>query len=91
MTSEVTATRLKRLQYRASHRGTKEMDWLLGRFAEARLDGMGASEIDLFEALVALPDPDVQAWILSPSLPVDPAYAAIIAELRRFHGLSSDR
>lgn len=87
MTSEDPETRLKRLLYRAKHRGTKEMDWLLGRYAEARLARMTAGEVDRFEALCALPDPDVQDWILTPGAPVEPAYAALIAELRRFHGL----
>lgn len=63
------------------------MDILLGRFAEARLEAMTAEELDHFEALVELPDPDVQNWILSPGAVVDPDYAPLVAELRRFHGL----
>ncbi len=63
------------------------MDILLGRFAEARLAGMSAEELDRFEALAGLPDPDVQEWILTPDAVVDPDYAPLVAELRRFHGL----
>ena len=33
-------TRRRRAAYRACHRGTKEMDWILGRFAEAALPAM---------------------------------------------------
>lgn len=80
-------TRLKRLLYRAAHRGTKEMDILLGRYAEARLGGMSAEELDRFEALIGLPDPDVQEWILAPGAEVDPLYRPLVVELRRFHGL----
>jgi antitoxin CptB len=88
MTSEDEATRRKRLLYRAMHRGTKEMDWLLGRFAAAQLETMTATELDRFEALVGLPDPDIQDWILTPAAAVDPDYASLVAELRRFHGLT---
>lgn len=63
------------------------MDILLGRFAEARLEAMSAEELDRFEALVGLPDPDVQEWILTPGAPADPEHAPLVAELRRFHGL----
>jgi antitoxin CptB len=87
MTSESEA-RLKRLLYRAGHRGTKEMDWLLGRFAEANLGRLTGAELDRFEALIGLPDPDVHDWILTPGAAVDPEYAPLVAELRRFHGLT---
>jgi antitoxin CptB len=82
------AARLRRLLYRASHRGTKEMDWLLGRYAEARLNVMSPADLDRFEALVQLPDPDVQNWIMTPGTIADPDHAPLIAELRRFHGLT---
>ena len=39
MTDDV-ASRRRRAVFRASHRGTKEMDWLIGRFAESRVAGM---------------------------------------------------
>lgn len=88
MASEAEVTRLKRLLYRARHRGTKEMDWLLGRYAQARLDEMSGDEVDLFEALCALPDPEVQDWIMTPGAAIDPVYAPLVAQLRRFHGLT---
>ena len=63
------------------------MDILLGRYAEARLAGMTPDDPDRFEALIGLPDPDVQDWILTPGAAVDPEHAPLIAKLRRFHGL----
>jgi antitoxin CptB len=90
MASAEASRRLERLQFRASHRGTKEMDWLLGRFAAARLAQMSPDEVDCFEALVALPDPDVQDWILASGAVIDPDFASLVAELRRFHGLPQD-
>ncbi len=57
--------RRRRAAYRASHRGTKEMDIMLGRYAEARLPGMQDDELDAFERLLALPDPTADAVVLA--------------------------
>lgn len=81
--------RRRRAAYRAAHRGTKEMDWLLGRFAEAELDGMSATELDEFEALLAAPDPELQAWIMDVSTVPDDRYAALIRQLRAFYKLAA--
>lgn len=86
-TSEIELRR-RRALYRASHRGTKEMDWLLGRYAEARLPEMGEAELGRFERLLALPDPELQKWILDPATLADSDIAPDIALLRRFHDLS---
>ena len=47
--------RRRRAAYRATHRGTKEMDWLLGRYAEAHLASMPDAELDEFERLIQEP------------------------------------
>jgi antitoxin CptB len=57
------ALRRKRLCYRCWHRGTKEIDLLLGPFAERFTPAMGEPEIADFERLLALPDPDLYDWI----------------------------
>lgn len=53
----------KHLLFRAWHRGMREMDLLLGQFAEAKLAGMSEAEIAELEALMELPDPDILSWI----------------------------
>lgn len=55
--------RLKRLLYRARHRGMQETDLLLGRFAERRLGEMSASQLDRFEELLDQSDNDLFDWI----------------------------
>ena len=81
--------RRRRAAYRASHRGTKEMDWLLGKFAGSALKDMPAETLTRFEELLALPDPDLQSMILHPEAgPGDEAVAELIARLRAFHGLA---
>lgn len=54
--------RLKRLKYRANHRGIKEMDIVIGRFANEKLDGLSAKNLDLFEQLMAEHDRDLIIW-----------------------------
>lgn len=90
-------SRRRRAIYRARHRGTKEMDLLLGRFADARLPGMSDVELKQFEELLALPDPELQRWLLAPVAapaaaggPEAHALGALVADLRRFHGLLLD-
>jgi antitoxin CptB len=55
--------RRKRLRFRSWHRGTKEMDVILGTFADRTLAGLTASQLDRFEALLHNSDPDLYAWI----------------------------
>jgi antitoxin CptB len=61
--SEPREIRLKRLKIRSWHRGTQEMDLLLGRFADAELERLSDRELDLFEAILAEEDQDLYAWI----------------------------
>lgn len=82
--------RRRRALYRASHRGTKEMDWLLGRYAEAKLPQMGEAELSRFEQLLALPDPEVQSWILNPGVLAGLEHEREIRALRAFHALDPE-
>lgn len=74
----------RRLEYRASHRGTREMDFLLGRFACARLDVMTPPEIEVFAKLLEEPDPRVYDWIMTDAV-ADEKFAGLITEIREFH------
>jgi antitoxin CptB len=80
-------TRRRRAVYRACHRGTKEMDWILGRFAQAALPAMPLASLGLFERMLSLPDPDLQDMILHPELAPAGEYAELVAAVRAFHGL----
>ena len=81
--------RRRRATYRAVHRGTKEMDWLLGRFAAARLDGMDEAALSEFERLLDAPDPELQLWIMDGGAVPDDRFAALVRELRVFHKLAA--
>ena len=82
-------TRRRRAAYRACHRGTKEMDWILGRFAKAALADMSGDRLAMFERLLTLPDPDLQDMILHPELMPAGEFAELVAAMRAFHGLES--
>jgi antitoxin CptB len=53
--------RRKRLLFRCWHRGTREMDLILGRFADAEIASLGDNELVLLERLIEVPDPDLYA------------------------------
>lgn len=57
-------TRLKRLKFRAWHRGTKEADYMMGGFYDAHAAGWSTEEIDWFEALLDEEDVDIMAWAI---------------------------
>ena len=83
--------RRRRAQYRAAHRGTLEMDWLLGRYAAAALPAMSQADLDRFEGLLTLPDPDLHAWITTGEGVGESEYATLIVQIRTFHGLEPGR
>ena len=55
--------RRKRLRFRCWHRGTKEADMLLGRFADAYIEEMGPVELDRLEIILGQNDLDLYNWI----------------------------
>ena len=56
-------TRRKRLLFRSWHRGTREMDLLLGRFAERNLATFSGRQVALYEALLEYSDSDIYDWM----------------------------
>jgi antitoxin CptB len=57
-------TRLKRLRFRAWHRGTREADYMIGGFFDAHGAGWSDAEADWFEALIEEDDVDIMAWAI---------------------------
>ncbi|WGD48541.1 succinate dehydrogenase assembly factor 2 [Bradyrhizobium sp. CB1650] len=55
--------RRKRLLFRCWHRGTREMDLILGRFADAEIGNLSDAELTELERLLEVPDPDLYAAI----------------------------
>jgi len=55
--------RRKRLRFRSWHRGTKEADLILGRFADTYLDTFDEEQLDVYEWLLDQSDPEIYDWI----------------------------
>ena len=67
-------SRLKRIRFRAWHRGTREADYMIGGFFDRYHTGWTEAEIIWFEALLDEDDVDVMAWALGTQA-VPPEYA----------------
>lgn len=52
----------KKLKWRALHRGIKEMDMVVGGFAEAHLAKMSEIQLAQFAEILEIPDQDLLAW-----------------------------
>jgi len=57
-------TRLKRLKFRAWHRGFREADLILGPFSDTHARSFTADQLDAFERLLDEPDHDIYDWIV---------------------------
>ena len=74
----------RRIRVRAWRRGMREMDLLLGGFADARVDALSAAELVQFEALLEAPDDAVFRWFCAGVAPAPydtPLFAKILAFL----------
>ncbi len=90
MTDDLDVRR-RRAAYRAAHRGTKEMDVLIGRYAAARLPVLSGGALSEFERLLDVGDPTLQGWILAPATTSveGGAFEGLISDIRAFHGLDA--
>lgn len=79
--------RMKRAAYRAAHRGTKEMDALVGRFADDRLATFDAAALEQFERFLAIADPTLQAWLFANESAAGSEFEKLVEDIRIFHGL----
>jgi antitoxin CptB len=66
---DAQAARRRKLTFRAWHRGTRESDLLLGRFADAHVPSFDAGQLDRFEALLGESDPDIYDWVTGRQAP----------------------
>jgi antitoxin CptB len=81
--SETPEARLKRMKMRSWRRGTKEMDMILGPYADSHLAAMEPETLDLFDRLLWENDQDLLPWILG-QVVSPPEYAQLMPEIARF-------
>ncbi len=85
LSSEGLDRRRRRLLFRSRHRGIREMDLVLGPFADARLAAMSEAELDEYERWLNVPDQQIFAWVNgTETVPAD-ADTALFRALIAFH------
>lgn len=83
--------RRKRLLFRSWHRGMREMDYVLGHFANETIADMSEADLDSFEQLMQVPDPDMYKW-LSGTQPTPPNWdTELVQRIRAFHGKGAEK
>src|SRR5882724_7550680 len=88
--SEGLDDRRKRLLFRCWHRGTREMDLILGRFADAEIADLSDGDMAELERLLEVPDPDLYA-ALTGDTPLGPEYAsALFDRIKAFRAVDHD-
>ena len=80
-------TMRKRLLFRSWHRGTREIDLLLGRFADAHLPDFNEAELNAYDRMLKNSDPDLYNWMTGAE-PIPPAEdSAVMQMLIKFMGV----
>ena len=79
--AETSENRLKRLVMRSKRRGIREMDLILGTFADRHLAALSPDDLDLYERFLGENDHDLYGWI-SGQLEAPQEYLALIEMIR---------
>jgi antitoxin CptB len=88
LSSEGLDGRRRRLLFRCRHRGIREMDFVLGRFADAQLASLTDAEMGELETWLDVPDQQMFAWV-NGTEPVPTEIASpLFRRLRDFHRVS---
>ena len=62
MTVETLENKRKRLIFRSWHRGTREMDIIMGSFADRHIPGFSEDQLSEYDDILSLNDPDLYNW-----------------------------
>lgn len=81
---EDIAIRRRRLKYRAWHRGTREMDLVLGPYADAHADALDEAELTRLETFMGEEDVDLLKWVMGQESPPPSVDHALLAEIIAF-------
>ena len=83
--SEGLDVRRRRLLFRAWRRGVREIDLIVGRFADAHIGTLDEPALDDFEALIEVPNAELYAWVVGEET-IPPSYdTAVLQALIAFH------
>ncbi len=77
--TDIHHNRRKRIVWRATHRGIREMDFVVGTFVKARIEVANDAELAELERIMEIPDQDLMAWMTGAS-PVPAEQASSLLE-----------
>ena len=75
---------IKKLLYRSNHRGTKEMDLLIGGFAIENLKKLNPEELKEFELLLNFTDKELSSWLVDNKKNIDLENFSISKKIKAF-------
>jgi antitoxin CptB len=79
----------KKLLYRALHRGTKELDLLVGGFALARLASLEQEQLDQFEQILEIPETELADWFMGRKMVPKDVDCVLIREMLAFRPIAN--
>ena len=85
ISSEGLDPRRRRLLFRSWHRGIREMDLVLGRFADANIATLSEGELDEYERWLDVPDQRIFAWVNGAQVVPAEVDTPLFKRLRDFH------
>lgn len=77
--------RRRKILFRAWHRGMREMDLIMGRFADAEIGGLSEAELDEFERLIEVLDRDLLSWVTEEAQVPENYDSDVFRRLKAFH------
>ncbi len=84
--SEGLNERQRRLLFRSWHRGIRETDLVLGRFADAHIADLSDADLDTYERLLDnVPDHDLYVWVTGEATIPDEQRSDLLDRIIRFH------
>ncbi len=90
-TSDGLDERRRKLLFRAWRRGVREMDLIVGRFADVHIDKFDETGLDDFERLMEAPNAELYAWVVGAETVPATYDTAVLAELCAFHRRGSQQ
>ena len=75
---------IKKLLYRSNHRGTKEMDLLIGGFANENLKILSTEELKEFELILNFTDKELSSWLVDNKKNIDLENFSISKKIKQF-------
>ena len=77
--------RRRKILFRAWHRGMRETDLIMGRFADAEIGAMSDGELDVFEGLIEVLDRDLLSWVTGEAEVPENYDSDVFRRLKAFH------